>query len=201
MVLPNLNGLAEKMGGKQEAARRLDKFFTKLNGGAGSIYAYTGNEPCLETPLEFDLFGEPYKTQHIVRKIMAKTFSSASDGYPGNDDLSEMSSWYIFSALGMYTELPGSDALVFGIPFFGKVVLHLKHGDVTIAGKGAAVNAPYVHGLTFNGKRWDKTWIRLRDISHGGSLVFSLSNIPDKSRGSAPSDAPPWYGDNSNGVK
>lgn len=193
MVPFNLKGLAERMGGLKAAAARLDTFFTKLNDGTRSRYAYLGNEPCLETPWEFDFFGEPYRTQDVVRRAMTQLFSSKPHGYPGNDDLGEMSSWYIFGALGMYPELPGSDVLVLGSPLFPKAVLHLPHGAVTIVGRGAKDDAPYVHGLTVNGKSWTKLWITYSEIEHGGTLVYKLSSTPDKTWGSASSEAPPSY--------
>ncbi len=189
----NEKGLAEKMGGIKVAAARLDKFFTRLNAGTRSVYCYLGNEPCLETPWIYDFFGMPYKSQAVVRRAMVKLYSYKPLGYPGNDDLGEMSSWYVFSALGIYPELPGSDIFVLGSPLFRKAVLHLHGGNVTIIGRGAGDDAPYVHSLTLNGKKWNKVWFRYSDISRGGSLVFNLSRNPDTHWASAPEDTAPSY--------
>lgn len=194
MVPFNLRGLAEAIGGSDAAAARLDTFFTQLNaGGDSTIYAYMGNEPCLETPWIYCFLRQPYKTQAVVRRILTELYSSAPDGYPGNDDLGEMSSWYIWGALGMYPELPGSDDLVLGSPLFPKAVLHLRRGDVTIDGKGAADDAPYVQSLTLNGRTWNSPWIRFPDISHGGRLTYELGSTPNKNWGNSPADAPPAY--------
>ena len=193
MVPFNLKGLADKMGGLKIAAARLDTFFTKLNAGTRSRYAYLGNEPCLETPWEYDFFGEPYKTQQIVREAMTQLYSWKPLGYPGNDDLGEMSSWYIFGALGMYPELPGSDILVLGSPLFPKAVIHLDDGNITIIGTGAAKDAPYVQSLEVNGKKWIKPWIRFTDVSRGGTIKYELGSTPETDWGNAPQDAPPSY--------
>jgi predicted alpha-1,2-mannosidase len=193
MVPFNLKGLADLMGGPEIAAKRLDEFFTKINARFNSPYAYLGNEPCLETPWIYDFLGQPWKTQNIVRRSMTELFSAADQGYPGNDDVGEMSSWYVFGALGMYPELPGSDVLVLGSPLFQKAVLHLPNGDVTISGNGATKDAPYVRKLTMNGQAWDKPWIRYSDISKGGALVFDLGSQPDANWGSNLADAPPSY--------
>jgi len=150
-----------------------------------------GNEPSLETPWIYCFLGQPYKTQSVVRTIMTTLYSSGNNAYPGNDDLGEMSSWYLWSALGMYPELPGSNVLVLGSPLFPKTILHLKGGDVTIIGNGA--DAPYVQNLTVNGETWTKPWIRFSDISKGGTLVYTLASSPDSSWGSNYSDAPPSY--------
>ena len=193
MVPFNLKELAEKMGGMDSASKRLDKFFTELNAGFRSKYAYMGNEPCLETPWIYCFLNKPYKTQEIVRKIINELYSSDPIGYPGNDDLGEMSSWYIFSALGMYPEIPGSDVLVLGSPLFPKTVLHLSRGDITIEGINAGRDIPYVQSLKINGEKWNKPWIRFSDISKGGVLIYELGRTPDKNWGSNSENVPPSY--------
>ena len=192
----NYKGLADLMGGRDVAVKRLDDFFTKLNvgdRGPDAWMAWLGNEPCLETPWIYDFWGAPYKTQDVVRRAMNELYTNAPAAYPGNDDLGEMSSWYVFSALGMYPELPGSDILVIGSPLFPKAVIHLQSGDITVIGNGAAKDSPYVQGLAINGQTWDKTWLRFSDIRHGATLDYSLAGTPDTSWGADPSDAPPSY--------
>lgn len=193
MVPFDLKGLSEGMGGRKEAVARLDTFFTKLNAGMTSRYAYLGNEPCLETPWIYDFLGEPYKTEEVVRRAITELYSDKPGGYPGNDDLGELSSWYIWSALGMYPEIPGNDCLVLGSPLFTRIILHLRNGDVAIVGRGAKDNAPYVHSVEVNGRRWYKPWITFTEIAHGGTMIYDLGNTPDKAWGSAENDAPPSY--------
>jgi predicted alpha-1,2-mannosidase len=193
MVPFNLHGLIEAIGGPDAAAARLDTFFTELNAGDDSTYAYMGNEPCVETPWIYCFLGRPYKTQEVVRRVLTELYSSEPGGYPGNDDLGEMSSWYLWGALGMYPEIPGSDALVLGSPLFPKAVLHLRYGDVTIEAEGAAPDAPYVQSLMINGQPWNKPWIRFSDISRGGYLIYKLATTPNKNWGSDPENAPPSY--------
>jgi predicted alpha-1,2-mannosidase len=192
----NYKGLADAMGGEDAAVKRLDAFFTKLNvgdRGPDSWMAWLGNEPCLETPWIYDFWGQPYKTQSIVRRAMDELYTNQPAAYPGNDDLGEMSSWYVFSALGMYPELPGSDILVIGSPLFSKTVVHLETGDITITADGAAQDAPYVQSLTVNGQAWDKPWLRFSDIKSGATLAYKVGSTPNTSWGSDPSDAPPSY--------
>ena len=196
MVPFNLKGLADAMGGETNAVERLDSFFTQLNvgdTGPDSWMAWLGNEPCLETPWIYDFWGQPYKTQAIVRRAMNELYSGGPAAYPGNDDLGEMSSWYIFGALGMYPELPGSDILVLGSPLFPKAVVHLQNGEITIIGNGASKDAPYVQSLTVNGKRWNKPWLKFNDIRRRGRLDYNLGTAPNATWGSAASNAPPSY--------
>ncbi len=196
MVPFDLKGLADSMGGPETAAKRLDATLTKLNvgdQGADSWMAWVGNEPNLNVPWIYDFLGEPWKTQATMRRAMTTLYSSGDAAYPGNDDVGEMSSWYIFGALGMYPELPGSDILVIGSPMFPKTIVHLQHGDVTIIGHDAAKNVPYVQSLTVNGHAWNKPWLRYSDIAQGGRLVYELGAIPNTNWGSNPADAPPSY--------
>lgn len=193
MVPFDYKDLAKALGGKKEAVKQLDIFFTRLNDGGNTMYANLGNEPCLETPWIYDFWGAPYKTQAIMRRSMDELYSSQPPGYPGNDDLGAMSSWYVFGALGMYPELPGSTILVLGSPLFPKAVVHLPSGDITITANGAGDNAPYVQSLTVNGKKWDKPWVQFSDISHNGTLAYDLSATPNTEWGSKSSQAPPSY--------
>lgn len=193
MVPFNLNALVEAIGGRDAAVARLDTFFTQLNAGDNSVYVNMGNEPCLETPWIYCFLGQPYKTQQVVRRVLKELYSSKPGGYPGNDDLGEMSSWYIWGALGMYPELPGSDVLVLGSPLFPKTILHLRQGDVVIEANEAATDAPYVQSLIINGQPWNKPWIRFSDISHGATLTYTLGKTPNENWGSSLNDIPPSY--------
>src|SRR6266480_4944740 len=69
--------------------------------------------------------GQPYKTQDIVRRAILSLFNSSPGGYPGNDDLGQMSAWYVFGALGIYPAVPGTGVLALGSPLFPKATLHL----------------------------------------------------------------------------
>jgi predicted alpha-1,2-mannosidase len=193
MVPFNYKGLADAMGGPDAAVKRLDDFFGQLDAGMNAPNAWLGNEPCLETPWIYDFWGQPYKTQGIVRRAMTELYTNAPAAYPGNDDLGEMSSWYIFGALGMYPELPGSDVMVTGSPLFPKAVLHLSHGDVTITGNGAAQGSPYVQSLKVNGQAWNQPWLHFSDISRGATLAYELSETPNKDWGSDAASAPPSF--------
>jgi predicted alpha-1,2-mannosidase len=191
MVPFNLKTLAERMEGVNIAAKRLDAFFTQLNGGFSSEYAYMGNEPSIETPWIYCFLGKPYKTQEVVHQIISELFSSTPDGLPGNDDLGTLSAWYVFASLGIYPEIPGTNLLVLGSPLFPKAVLHLESGELKIIGNGVRKNSFYVHSLTLNGKKWNKPWIKFSDVSSGGRMVYNLRQEPNINWGSNLADIPP----------
>src|SRR5258706_623458 len=101
----NLRGLFDLMGGNGAVVKRLDTFFIRLNDGPNSSYAFMGNEPSFEVPWEYDFAGAPAHTQKAVRLIQTQLFKNSPGGLPGNDDGGAMSSWYVFSAIGLYPEI------------------------------------------------------------------------------------------------
>lgn len=194
MVPFNLRGLFDTMGGNASAIKRLDSFFTQLDAGPDKPYAFLGNEPTLETPWEYDYAGAPYKTQELIHKIENTLYAPGPEGLPGNDDLGEMSSWYIFAALGMFPEVPGSADLVLASPLFPRIILHRPGGQVIqINAPNASDSVYYVQSLSVNGQASNEPWLPASFIAHGGTLDYTLAATPNMSWGVDPADAPPSY--------
>jgi predicted alpha-1,2-mannosidase len=192
MVNFNLHGLIDKMGGDEKAIAKLDYFFSNVNGGVDADTAFMGNEPCEETPWVYDFAGAPAKTQQVVRRIQDELFTSLPSGLPGNDDAGALSSWYIFSALGIYPEIPGVPGFVVGSPMFTKATIQRDNGQVIqIIGKSASPDNFYVQKLTVNGKDWNSLWIPWSELSDGGTLHFKLGNKPSSWGKNSP---PPSFG-------
>jgi predicted alpha-1,2-mannosidase len=194
MVPHDPAGLFRELGGRQAAAARLDFFFQDLNAGHSSPHAFLGNEPNSNAPWLYDWLGQPYKTQDIMRRAIVGLFHSTPGGYPGNDDLGQMSAWYVFGALGLYPVMPGTDVLAIGSPLFPRATLHLSGGDLIIKARGAARDAPYIQGLSLNGRAHAKPWVRLATVAHGGTLTFSLAKKANTRWGSSPTATPPSFG-------
>ncbi len=184
-VLHDPAGLVRALGGRAATSKRLDRFFTKLNAGPASPYAFLGNEPTLHTPYLYDWTGEPWKAQRIVRKAMLSLYSPGPGGLPGNDDLGTMSAWWVLNALGFYPAVPGTDVLAVGAPMFPHVVLHLPGGDVRIAAPGAPRDG-YVGRLAVNGRSVDRPFVRVASLRHGGRLTFGMSRRPVPSWATSP---------------
>ncbi|HET6502636.1 MAG TPA: GH92 family glycosyl hydrolase [Amycolatopsis sp.] len=193
MVPYNVAGLTAAFGGNQAVVSRLDTFFTQLNAGTTQPYAFLGNEPTLQTPWFYDFAGAPYKTQQIVQRVENELYNPNPEGLVGNDDLGEMSSWYVWAALGMYPEIPGRSELVLGSPMFDRAVVTTGAGKtITITGHG---DGPYVTGLQVNGATSTRTWLPEGFVTTGGTLDYTLSGTPDTSWGTGPGDAPPSFRD------
>jgi predicted alpha-1,2-mannosidase len=193
-VPQNMAGLIGAMGGKDVAIPRLDTFFSQDNAGPNAPYMWAGNEVDLTVPYVYDYLGQPWKTQAQVRHQEQDLYPATPNGLPGNDDLGAMSSWYVWSALGMIPVTPGRADLALGSPLFRSAVIRLGNGGtIQINAPAAAEDAPYVTGLTLNGKPYTSTALPESIVSRGGELDFSLSTTPDTTWGTGANDAPPSY--------
>jgi predicted alpha-1,2-mannosidase len=198
MVPFDVHGLFDALGGPAKATARLDAFFHDKKGDwaltrAGSLHPELDNEPSIGTPWLYDFAGQPWQTQKAVRVVLDTIWENAPDGIPGNDDLGEMSSWYVWAALGMYPAIPGRAELLLGSPLFPRAVIHRPGGDVTIEAPDASRDNLYVHALMLDGQPRRKPWLPESFALHGGTLHFTLVAKPDKAWGSDPADAPPSF--------
>jgi predicted alpha-1,2-mannosidase len=194
MVNFNLHQLITADGGTYAYNHMLDGLLSNLT-HPNSTNADLSNEPSVEIPWEYDYTGEPYKTQAVVRQAQQQLYFDAPVGQDGNDDLGEMSSWYVWSELGMYPETPGTDTLVLGSPVFTRTAIHLGDGrTVTVDAPQAMPGNPYVQDLTVNGAAWNKPWLTFADLTHGATLDYDLAGTPNTSWGAAPAAAPPSDG-------
>jgi predicted alpha-1,2-mannosidase len=192
-------GLFAALGGTDKAAARLDRFFYRPDGRlavtkSGDSHAELDNEPSIAAPWLYNFAGQPWKTQELVRAAMNRIWINAPSGISGNDDLGEMSSWYVWAALGMYPLYPGRAELVLGSPLFEKAVIARARGRVVIEGNGAAADVPYVTGLALNGKPHSQAWLPAAFADKGGTLSFTLSKTASKNWGSVPVSVPPSFG-------
>ena len=191
----NLAELATLEGGDSAMVSYLNTVLSGYQGLSSVIgtQANLGNEPSLEIPWEYDWVGEPYKSQAAVRAIEDQLWSDTPGGIPGNDDLGEMSAWYVWSALGLYPEIPGTADLAIGSPLFPEAVVSAGGETLTIDAPAAAADAPYVQGLTINGIASSLAYLPAADVTSGATLDFSLGSSADTSWAAAAADAPPSY--------
>ena len=189
----DLGGLFANMGGVAVAADRLDKFFVKLNAGPSTTYAWMGNEPCFEVPWEYDWAGKPAGTQEVNRRIQDELFSAESNGLPGNDDGGATSSWYVWSVIGLYPEIPGVAGFAVGSPRYKQITISPEGGgSIVINADKASTASFYVQSLRVNGTIYNSPWIPYALLKKGGALVFDLG--PNASNwGTGASDAPPSF--------
>lgn len=189
----DLRDLFDKLGGNMAVISRLDSFFTLLNEGPNSRYAFMGNEPGEEIPWEYDFAGVPSHTQSVVRRIQTQLWTNTPGGIPGNDDGGALSSWYVFSAIGLYPEIPGVGGFVIGSPLFTSVRLQLPSGGtLQINAPQASDETPYVQHLALNSAATSALWLPWSVIKNGATLDFTLGGN-SSSWGSSANDAPPSF--------
>jgi predicted alpha-1,2-mannosidase len=200
-VPQDVAGLMDALGGKDAFVKKLDqvfdakvdpKSFAHVEDITGLIGWYAhGNEPSHQVAYLYDYAGQPWKTQERLVKIMQTQYSPTPTGLVGNDDLGQMSAWYIFTSLGFYPVAPGSNQYVIGRPFVEKATLNLAGGKkFTVSADHLDAKHPYVGKVTLNGKALDRTYIRHEEIVAGGELHFSMQETPAKDWGTAPGSQP-----------
>jgi predicted alpha-1,2-mannosidase len=196
MVPHDPAGLAAAMGGAPNAVSRLDAFFTELNAGFNSPMANLGNEVNANAPWLYDWYGQPTKTQAVVRRALTTLYPDSPLGFPGNDDLGQMSAWFVLSSIGLYPAVPGTDLLAIASPSFPKVTLHLgpDHDHVVAIEAPDTVKKPFIRGLQIDGAPHDQPWLRFGDLRGGADLEFTMSASAAQSWGTDPADAPPSFG-------
>jgi len=194
MVAFNLGAEIGARGGPRAWRGYLDGLLSDIT-SPGPTNAQLNNEPSLVIPWEYDYAGAPWKTQRAVRSAQDDLFADRPTGEPGNDDLGTFSAWLVWSELGLYPATPGTGTLVIGSPVFPRAVIRLAgRGVITIRGRGAADDAPYVQSLRLDGKPWPKAYLTSGQYRRGATLTFDLGRAPNTSWGSAPDAAPPSDG-------
>ena len=189
MVPYDLGGLIETIGGKAAAEKRLDEFFVRLDAGYGDEWFASGNEPSFHIPWVYNWLGRPDKTSKVINRILNEQYTSAPDGLPGNDDLGTMGAWYVFACTGLYPMIPGVGGFTLSTPVFDKVVIHLKHGDITIT--GGSEKQIYTTALKLDGKPYGSTWIGWDALRNGATLEYTTSAKPSGNWGRT--QLPPSY--------
>ncbi len=195
-VQHDIPGLMELMGGRDGFASRLDQLFT--NQYPGSKYAFLaqfpdmtglmglyahGDEGGFHIPYLYNYVGQPWKTQRTVREIMNVFYSAKPAGYCGDEDGGDMSSWYVFSAMGFYPVCPGRPSYDLGSPLFSEVRLSLGGGRAfTIVAQDASAKNKYIQSAELNGEPLNGPWIKHADILAGGELILKMGPRPNYTR-------------------
>jgi predicted alpha-1,2-mannosidase len=166
-------GYAKLMGGSEVFVNKLQSVFDK------GLYD-PANEPDIAYPYLFDYFkGQEWRTQTEVKRLMEKYYKAAPDGIPGNDDCGTMSSWVLFSMMGLYPDCPGSPYYSLTTPVFDKITLHLDkryypEGDVVIEAPHPSKDSYLIKSMTLGGKSLSKYRISHDDLIKGKTLRFTL---------------------------
>ena len=192
-VAHDIDGLIELTGGEARFAERLDSMFTyettdksKLpifSTGMIGQYAH-GNEPGHHVIYLYNRVKQPWKTQQYATQVMHTLYKNTPDGICGNEDCGQMSSWYVFSAMGFYPVDPISGQYEIGSPIFPEVKMYLANGKIfVVRAENVSDENIYIQSVTVNGQPYNKSYITHEMIMQGDTIHFVMGNKP----------GPVWY--------
>ncbi len=190
LVPHDVHGLVKAFGSEKKFVEKLDSLFIvtgdmgkeaspDISGLIGQ-YAH-GNEPSHHIIYMYNYVGQPYKAAPLLRKVMKEMYHDNIDGLSGNEDVGQMSAWYILSSLGLYQVEPAGGKFVFGSPIFDKAKINVGNGKIfSITTKNNSAVNKYIQSVRLNGKPYTYSYIMFKDIQKGGNLEFIMGDKPSK---------------------
>jgi predicted alpha-1,2-mannosidase len=205
-VQHDVAGLIDLIGGNEKFVTKLDALFQEQFGGKGLKFEFLnkfpdgtgligqynhGNQPGFHIPYLYNYAGKPWKTQRRVRDILKIWYSDGPLGICGDEDEGELSSWYVFSAMGFYPVCPGSPVYDIGSPIFEKSSISVGKGKIfQIEARDVSSKNKYIQSAMLNGKPLNKPWFTHADLVKGGTLVFQMGPRPNEAWGAKPGANP-----------
>jgi predicted alpha-1,2-mannosidase len=170
----DIAGMVDLMGGADKYNAKLDQHFA----GKHNVHS---NEPSHHYGYLYDYSGQPWKTQAKVREIANAEYANQPSGIDGDDDCGQMSSWFLFTAMGFYPVNPASGDYMIGSPMFSKFALRLANGKTfTVLAKDNSATNVYIQSATLNGRPLDRPVVRYSEIMQGSTLEFIMGPKPSK---------------------
>jgi predicted alpha-1,2-mannosidase len=206
-VPQDVAGLIDLVGGKDNFISQLNQVFVDTPASQmkqWNNYYNHSNEPVHQMSFMFAYAGAPWLTQKWSRFVCDNAYSTGPYGLVGNDDVGQMSAWYVFASAGLYPVAPASGTYVIGSPSFAKATFRIGETGIRLGGRQAgggrtfsieaADNSStniYVQSATLNGRPLTRAWLTHDEMISGGSLVLRMGPQPNTSWGSSSADAPP----------
>ncbi len=181
----DVEGMVALMGGQEKVISDLENFFDKTpKTFMWNSYYNHANEPVHHVPFLFNRLGVPWLTQKWTRIICDSAYHNSVDGLVGNEDVGQMSAWYILASMGIHPVCPGSTRMEVTSPLFSSTNIKVRNGKTfaIIAHNNSSVNI-YIQSALLNGKPYNKCYIDFEDIVNGGRLELTMGNIPNKNWG------------------
>lgn len=207
-VFHDVNGLIDLLGGNEKFVSKLDAVFTVPNTVVVGTYKRKihemtememanmgqyahGNQPIQHMIYLYNYAGAPWKAQKWARTVMDKLYNSTENGYPGDEDQGQTSSWYVLSAMGLYSVCPGTNQYVIGSPVFPKMTIHFENGKtLVIEATNNSKKNVYIQSAKLNGKVFSRNYLTYDELTGGGNVQYEMGDQPATSRGILKSDSP-----------
>lgn len=180
----DVEGMIKLMGGREKVLADLTDMFEQTPANyLWNQYYNHANEPVHHVPFLFNRLGAPELTQKWTRDICRNAYKNSVLGLVGNEDVGQMSAWYVLAASGLHPVCPGDQRYELTSPVFEKVVFNLDPNYAE--GKTFVIeahnNSPeniYIQQATLNGKPYDKCYLMHDDLMKGGTLVLQMGAEP-----------------------
>ncbi|RYY55108.1 MAG: glycoside hydrolase family 92 protein [Chitinophagaceae bacterium] len=183
-------GMVSIMGGNEKVIADLTEMFEKTpDNMMWNDYYNHANEPVHHVPFLFNRIGAPWLTQKWTRKITANAYHDGVNGLVGNEDVGQMSAWYVLAATGIHPVAPGNPRYEITSPVFSSITIKLdpayaKGKTFTVVARDNKPGNIYIRSARLNGKPYNKCYIDHADIARGGVLELQMGNQPNKDWGS-----------------
>ena len=181
----DITGMVEMMGGKEQVITDLDSMFSKTpTDFLWNAYYNHANEPVHHVPFLYNRLGQPWKTQYWSRFICENAYHNKVEGLVGNEDVGQMSAWYILASCGLYPICPGDTRYEISSPLFEQITIQVGEGKTFHI--QAHHNNPknrYIQSAKLNGKEYTKCYLDYQDIMKGGVLELEMGPNPNKDWG------------------
>lgn len=186
-VPQDIDGMVKLMGGKEKVKADLLSFFENAPKDLmWNNYYNHANEPVHHVPYIFNRIGAPWLTQKWTREICERAYKNSVEGLVGNEDVGQMSAWYVLSASGIHPIAPGDTRYEITSPVFDEVILNAdKENAFAIRTYNNSSKNVYIQKAKLNGENFDKCWIDHKDIIKGGELELWLGEKPNENWGLA----------------
>ncbi|MDB5006707.1 MAG: alpha,2-mannosidase [Mucilaginibacter sp.] len=185
----DVDGMVKLMGGREKVIADLNNLFEKTpEDMMWNDYFNQANEPVHHVPFLYNRLGAPWLTQKWSREVCRRAYKNTVEGLVGNEDVGQMSAWYILAAVGLHPVCPGDTRQEITSPVFDKVTLKLdpkyaKGDTFTVVAKNNSATNIYIQSAKLNGKPYNKCHIDFTDIAAGGTLELTMGNTPNKNWG------------------
>jgi len=185
----DIEGLCELLGGKEAALADLTNLFNNVpEDMMWNDYYNHANEPVHHIPFLFNRLGAPWQTQFWTRQICKRAYHNSVNGLVGNEDVGQMSAWYVLAASGIHPVAPGENRYEITSPVFNRVEIKLdpKYAEgetFTIVANNNSDENIYIQSAKLNGEDWNKCWLNHPQIVAGGVLELEMGNKPNKAWG------------------
>jgi len=187
----DIGGMVKLMGGRQKVIADLDHFFARTpENMMWNDYYNHANEPVHHVAFLYNRLGMPWLTQQWSRAICRRAYHNSVEGLVGNEDVGQMSAWYVLAASGLHPVCPGDTRQEITSPVFGRIAIQIPSANgvakiFTITALHNNEQNIYIQSARLNGKPYNKCYLDYKDVAAGGRLELTMGPRPNMSWGTS----------------